>query len=660
VAATPSREGDQRRWQPRPLLSLAVRGLALILPLACALAVNAVIGRALGPPSGPAIVVWVVFILAVSSTTLVLVYRLTRRLLPLAVLLDFSLAFPDSAPSRFAVARQRPNLKDLQAQLAEAYALGETGAPVERAELIVTLAISLSAHDARTRGHSERVRLLTEMLADELHLSGEERDRLRWAALLHDIGKLTVPAEVLNKPGRPDEREWALLKAHPAAGSQFVRTLLPWLGDDLGGAVEHHHERFDGSGYPHGLGGEAISHGGRIVAVADSFEVMTAARPYKRPMTPQAARQELVRCAGSHFDPAVVRAFLGISLGRLWLAVGPSALLAQVPLLARLPEALGRRFYSAVGAASTTSVSAVMVGSLAAAGVFSSSGLIQPVALSGPSSFGRLLPPFTAAHEVITGNACLRGVIGDRSHLLIDTCAHLSYEFSLTGGSTSRPLATADSGLTDGLAVQGGVYYGMADSSFSDAPSGLYTFDPSTLRRTGLVAALKLPRGLAADPLSGDLFASDETAGIYRVENPAGGRARLVLLARGDFDGVAVTPDGQVIYGAAKDQSIIGFDRQGRQVFRVSLSGHAPDGIAVVRLGISAGGLDLSGNVFVNSNDGTIERIDTLHGNRVSVVASGGVRGDYIAVGADGCMYATQNAKLDRLEPCVFAPSNQT
>jgi hypothetical protein len=629
----------------------------MVLPLACALAVNVVIGRQVGPPSGPAIVLWVVLILAVSSTVLVLVYNLTRRLLPLAVLLDVSLAFPDRAPSRFALARRRPNLKDLQAQLAEAHALGQTGAPVERAELIVTLAISLSAHDARTRGHSERVRLLTEMLADELRLSLDERDRLRWAALLHDIGKLTVPPEVLNKPGPPDEREWALLKAHPAAGSQLVRALLPWLGDDLGGAVEHHHEKFDGSGYPHGLGGDSISAGGRIVAVADSFEVMTAARPYKRPMTPQAARQELVRCAGSQFDPDIVRAFVGISLGRLFVAIGPSALLAQAPLLARLPEALGRRFYSAVSGASTATASLAMMGGLAAAGAFHSSGLIQPVALSGPDSFAHLLPPFTAAHDVVTGNTCVRGVIGDRSHIYLDTCTHTTYEFALTGGSVAHPLAAADSGLTDGLAVQNGVYYGMADSSFSDAPSGLYTFDPATLRRTSLVASLKLPRGLAADPLSGDLFASDETAGIYRVENPSG-HARLALLARGDFDGVAVTPDGQTIYGAAKDQSIAGFDRQGHQVFRVSLSGHAPDGIAVVRPGIVAGGLDLSGNVFVNSNDGTIERIDTRNGNRVSVVASGGVRGDYIAVGADGCMYATQNAKLDRLEPCVFSPSN--
>ena len=87
--------------------------------------------------------------------------------------------------------------------------------------------------------------------------------------------------------------------------------------------------------------------------------------------------------------------------------------------------------------------------------------------------------------------------------------------------------------------------------------------------------------------------------------------------------------------------------------------GHGPDGIAVVRGGLDVGGLDLSNNLFVNGNDGTVLRIDTNHGNGVTVVAGGGLRGDFITVGADGCFYATQANKLDRLEPCVFAPSNR-
>ena len=111
--------------------------------------------------------------------------------------------------------------------------------------------------------------------------------------------------------------------------------LLPWLGE-WGLAVEQHHERFDGTGYPHRLKGHEISLAARIVAVADAYEVMTAPRPYKRPMSVSAARQELVRVAGTQLDPVIVRAFLNVSVGRLWRTIGFGAWIAQIPQLARL------------------------------------------------------------------------------------------------------------------------------------------------------------------------------------------------------------------------------------------------------------------------------------------------------------------------------------
>src|SRR5205085_7550418 len=144
-----------------------------------------------------------------------------------------------------------------------------------------------------------------------------QRDRLRWAALLHDIGKLEVPASILNKPDRPDEAEWVQLRRHPETAARLLAPLHEWLGEwKL--AAEHHHEHNDGSGYPRGLRGEGISLGGRIVCVSDCFETMTAARPYKTAMSAGAARGELVRFAGTQFDPMVCRSFLNISLGRLW------------------------------------------------------------------------------------------------------------------------------------------------------------------------------------------------------------------------------------------------------------------------------------------------------------------------------------------------------
>jgi HD-GYP domain-containing protein (c-di-GMP phosphodiesterase class II) len=304
----------------------------LVVPLAAGVTAGVGLSRLLARPEGVAVVGWWALLFVVSAVVTEIVGRICRRLLPLAVLLKLTLIFPDRAPSRFAMARRVGSVRNLEERVRHAKEHGVEDDPSQAAETILTLVAALSAHDRRTRGHSERVRAFADLLADALHLPQHARDRLRWSALLHDIGKLEVPARILNKPGKPDPHEWETLQRHPAEGAKLAAPLLPWLGQ-WGLAIEHHHERYDGKGYPHGLGGTAISQGGRILAVADSFETMTAARSYKKPMSVSAARQELARCAGSQFDPVMVRAFLNVALGRLWRTTGPMAWIAQVPLV---------------------------------------------------------------------------------------------------------------------------------------------------------------------------------------------------------------------------------------------------------------------------------------------------------------------------------------
>ena len=219
-----------------------------------------------------------------------------------------------------------------------------TAAGTDRAEgveAVLTLAAALSAHDRATRGHSERVRAYTELICEELKLPTEDRLRLRWASLLHDVGKMAVPASLLNKTGALDDDEWATLRRHPEEGARLTTSLATWLGP-WAAAVRHHHERWDGKGYPHGLSGTDIQLGARIVAVADAYEVMTSARAYKEPFSPAEARRRLAADAGHHFDPAVVRAFLNVSLGRLRIGAGALTWFAQLPFLRPASAAVAR------------------------------------------------------------------------------------------------------------------------------------------------------------------------------------------------------------------------------------------------------------------------------------------------------------------------------
>jgi putative nucleotidyltransferase with HDIG domain len=328
AAGTPAEAG---RWERRPRLALLVRLVVFLAPAIVATDVSLVLTRVLPRPHGvPASLAWWVAVIAGSGLTLLAFDRLFRRLLPLTVLLGLALVFPGVAPSRFSAAFRAGTVRNLQRRIEQAKHDAAHADSLQAASTVVELIGALAIHDPRTRGHSERTRAYADLIAEELGLSSDERDHLRWAALLHDIGKLHVKASVLNKPGKLTAAEWTTLQGHPVEGARIAGALRSWLGP-WGLAIEQHHERFDGTGYPAGLGGADISLAGRIVAVADAYEVMTSARTYTAPVDPADAREELVRCAGGHFDPDVVHAFLRIAIGKFPRRVGLLVLLAQVP-----------------------------------------------------------------------------------------------------------------------------------------------------------------------------------------------------------------------------------------------------------------------------------------------------------------------------------------
>ncbi len=355
------------RWVARPLLAALLRLFILVVPAVAGMAAAWAVTELLGEPSGVAETVgWWTALVAAAVTAVVVTQRLAKRLLPLAWLLHLTLAFPDRAPSRLKIARRAARGRALRKAATEARheGLGDDAAAAAARALVLVAA--LGAHDRRTRGHSERVRGLADVLAEEAGVAPEDRDRLRWAALLHDIGKLAVPGEILNKPDRPDDAEWETLRRHPEEGDRLVTPLVEWLGP-WAASVAHHHEHWDGSGYPRGLAGEDISLGGRILAIADAYEVMTASRPYKSPQRPDVARKELVASAGVHFDPVLVRHFLAVRLGKLWWLIGGSAVLSLVPWLAGLWTAPAGAAIRRTGSGPATAAAAV--GVLALAGV---------------------------------------------------------------------------------------------------------------------------------------------------------------------------------------------------------------------------------------------------------------------------------------------------
>ena len=174
-------------------------------------------------------------------------------------------------------------------------------------QVVSAFANAIDVVHRNTGEHSGTVSIHAAVIADELGLDRQSIERIRWVALLHDVGKLAVPREVLDKPGRLTPSEWATVQAHVPASIDILAGLeafQPYLE-----GIRHHHERFDGSGYPDGLAGDEIPLDARIVAVADAFDAMTSERPYRPTRSAPDALAELRHASNTHFDPAIVEAF---------------------------------------------------------------------------------------------------------------------------------------------------------------------------------------------------------------------------------------------------------------------------------------------------------------------------------------------------------------
>jgi HD-GYP domain-containing protein (c-di-GMP phosphodiesterase class II) len=199
--------------------------------------------------------------------------------------------------------------KPTGAGMTRAILTGSNSLPFSEAiHLIRSMVSAVDSRDPFMRGHSDTVARLSKQMAGRMNWSSEEQDSLDAAALLHDVGKIMVPESVLTKPDALTPEEWKSIQTHPMHGARILKPLtslskiIPW--------IYHHQERWDGTGYPDGLQGEAIPFLSRIIAVADGFEAMTSDRAFREKMTFSEAIEELRRCVGTHYSEEIVDALI--------------------------------------------------------------------------------------------------------------------------------------------------------------------------------------------------------------------------------------------------------------------------------------------------------------------------------------------------------------
>jgi len=185
-------------------------------------------------------------------------------------------------------------------------------------QTLQALVALLDRRDVETENHSLRVVEYTLLIARKLGFHGKSLRPIKWGALLHDIGKIGIEERILYKPEKLTPEEWEIMKKHPVIGYEALKH-IEFLADALP-IVRHHHERYDGKGYPDGLKGDEIPIGARIFAIADAFDAMTSDRPYRKAMPVEKALWEIAACSGTQFDPDIVGIFLQIPIEK-WVSI---------------------------------------------------------------------------------------------------------------------------------------------------------------------------------------------------------------------------------------------------------------------------------------------------------------------------------------------------
>ena len=197
------------------------------------------------------------------------------------------------------IKRINEKLEDSKEQLEQAYL-----------DMVQTLRYTVEAKDSYTRGHSDRVSEYSVLIGEKLGLPAEQIKTLRIGGLFHDIGKIGIPDSILLKPAKLTDEEYSQIKNHPSIRAHILGSAA--IFQDIIPIVKHHHERYDGNGYPSKLKGEEIPYLARIAAVADTFDAMTSRRSYRGPIDVEHVKEEIKRCEGTQFDPQIAEVFIEI------------------------------------------------------------------------------------------------------------------------------------------------------------------------------------------------------------------------------------------------------------------------------------------------------------------------------------------------------------